>query len=957
MNLPKFSLILFSITLFSLSFLATSYAQPKEKEGDVRVTKKPKLKSSVKAEYTQEAIDNKVEGEVKLRLTIDATGNVEKVEVLKRLGHGLDESAMRAAKLFKFEAAEINNQPSAVVLSFTVKFSLPILPASLKGKVLDSETGKGVKADIKIRYKGKDYDPVPEGAMETKEDGSYIFSNIPPGKYDIELKVKGYSDYQSIVDLLGGKVSEIDYKVVASAKNLIGGVKEAGTRKALAGVTVKLFTDESEKEIVNGFTNSEGRFSFRGVPTGEYTIAFEADGYFNSTTRITVKEGEITDGNYTIEAEYYDEYSVETKAKRTRKEVSRRKLKLEEVRRIPGTGNDIVRVVQNLPGVARAPFVSGLLVVRGAAPQDTKIFIDGDNIPIVYHFLGGPAVINSEMIDSLEFFPGNFSSYYGRATGGVIDLSTRSPKTDRLHGMIDVDVLDTSVLIEGPIGDDFSFALSGRRSYFDVFLPLILPSEGPDVTVFPRYYDYQGWFNYRGIEDHTFELMLYGSDDKLDILFPKDEPQGDREFQVPGIDFKNAFLRGNLKWEWNPRFPIKNKFMISYGLNQVAFNAGDNLFFENDFYLAQIRNDTHIEFSDAFTLRLGIDNAFGVADVKFAFPAFKEIGGSGGRQQGPPNFGEGGINTKVRGTYLMPAAYIEPEIFLFDKKLLLIPGVRIDHYGQLSDTVVSPRFSFRLDLVDKITMKGGAGLFTQFPAGGRETESFGNPDIKSEKALQYALGTEYRPSEYLEFDLTFFYRDMYDLVVPTNKQIDDGKGGSRPLRFEGSGEGRAYGAEVLIRHYPHQRFFGWLAYTLSRSERLNAVTGNYDAYEFDQTHILTLVAGYNLPYSWDISTRFRLATGNPKTPVIGGVFNSDANDYQRIRGEEKSARSAMFHQLDLRIDKKFVFDSWILGAYLDIQNIYNQKNEEGTRYNYDFTEEAPVQGLPLLPTIGISAQF
>ncbi len=950
------------IALFLVSILVPTLlpsplmAQEKKKEkGDVRITKRPKLKTSVEAEYTDDAIKNKIEGKVKLRLTISALGKVEKVEILERLGHGLDESAKKAAEQFVFEPAEINNIPSAVVLSFTIDFSMPILPATLKGKVIDSQSGKPVGAFIQIKYLGSDYDPVPEASSKTDVDGTFEFGNIPPGKYSIDVKVERYQDFKSEVDLPGGKVSEIDYKVMARAVNLVGAVQESGTRKPLAGVTVRLFSEGIEEAVAEGFTTADGRFGFRGVKSGEYTIAFEAEGYFNSSTLIKVNDGEIAGGTYSIQAQYYDEYRVETKAKKTHTEISRRKIGLEEVRRIPGTGNDIVRVVQNLPGVARAPFVSGLIVVRGAAPQDTKISIDGDNIPLVYHFLGGPAVINSEMIDSLEFFPGNFSTYYGRATGGIIDLSTRSPKTDRIHGMVDVDLLDASVLVEGPINDDFSFALSGRRSYFDVFLPLLLPDDGPDITVFPRYYDYQGWFTYKGIEDHTLELMVYGSDDKLDLLFPKDDPQGTREFEVPGINFGNSFLRGNFKWEWDPRYPIENKFMISYGINQTAFDAGNSLFFENDFLLAQIRNDTRIKVSEEVTVRLGVDNAFGSAKVRFSIPAFSEAEQGRGNAS-PPNFGENGIDLEVKQTFLMPAAYIEPEISLFEKKLLLVPGIRVDHYGQLADTVVSPRFSFRWDFVDKFTAKGGVGLFTQFPLGGSETEEFGNPDVLSEKAIQYALGTEYKPSEYLEFDLTLFYRDMFDLVVPTDRQVEV-NGKLRPLRFVSEGEGRAYGAEVLIRHYPHRRFFGWLAYTLSRSERLNALTGNFDTYQFDQTHILTLVGGYNLPANWDISARFRLTTGNPQTPVIGGVFNSDASRYQRVQGEPFSERAATFHQLDLRVDKKFVFDSWILGAYLDVQNVYNQVNEEGIRYNYDFTESQPVQGLPLLPTIGLSAQF
>ena len=175
--------------------------------------------------------------------------------------------------------------------------------------------------------------------------------------------------------------------------------------------------------------------------------------------------------------------------------------------------------------------------------------------------------------------------------------------------------------------------------------------------------------------------------------------------------------------------------------------------------------------------------------------------------------------------------------------------------------------------------------------------------------------------------------------------------------FLNEGQGRAYGMEVLLRHYPQNRFFGWIAYTLSWAERLDLNTDKFVPYEFDQRHIFTLVAGYNLPYGIDVSARFRLVTGAPETPVVGSAYNADTDKYEQIFGERGSVRKATFHQLDLRIDKKVVFDTWLLGFYLDVQNVYNQTNQEGIRYNYDFTDSEPVGGLPILPTIGISAQF
>lgn len=933
-------------------------AWAQDEQGDVRVTKAPALKVASEAEYTEEAIDNRIEGEVKLRLTIDGVGNVTQVELLEGLGYGLDESAIEAAKKFVFEPAEINGVPSAVVLSFVVSFELPLLPSAFTGKVVDRESGSPVRATIRITYTGKDYDPPPESVtMTTKDDGTFQFTNVPPGDYAVTLSVEGYDDFQTDILLLNGEESSATYSVVASPENLVGQIRESGTRTPLAAVRVELIDQASGDSIREAYTDASGNYGLKGVPEGRFTLRLSAEGYFTSTSEVEVKTGERTTAVVYVEKEYYDEFRVTTTERRARTEVNRQRLDLEEVRRIPGTGGDVVRVVQNLPGVARAPFVSGLIVVRGSAPQDTKIYLEGDNIPLVYHFFGGPAVINSEMIQSIDFYPGNFSTYYGRATGGVIDIKTRDPKNDRIHGMIDIDLLDTSVLIEGPITKDLSFAISGRRSYFDIFLPLVIPEDGPDVFVAPRYYDYQGWLTYKGFKNHKLQLFVYGSDDAVALILPSDEPQGNAEVQVTGLDLNNSFLRGQFRWEWRPDLPIENNLSIAYGVNRAGFEAAENFFFDLTADIAQIRNDTRLKFSESLTLRMGTDLFLGYANFSITTPRFEDDEDrDNGNGQGRPNFSRDGIQASSTAGQLQPAVYAEFEYRPF-KPLLLVPGVRVDHFGQIAKTSPQPRISFRYDILDNVAAKGGVGLFTQPSTPGSESPEFGNPNLTFEKTLQYALGVDYRPADHLEFDATVFYRDQDDVLSPSSAFRVNENGQTVPQIWDNEGEGRSYGLELLVRHYPHKRFFGWLAYTLSRAERLDLKTNEFVPYQYDQTHILTLVGGYNLPYGFDVSSRFRLVTGAPVTPIIGGVYNSETDDYNPLYGERGSVRKDTFHQLDIRVDKKFVFDTWLLGFYLDVQNVYNASNQEGVRYNYDYTDSEPVTGLPILPTLGISAQF
>ena len=101
----------------------------------------------------------------------------------------------------------------------------------------------------------------------------------------------------------------------------------------------------------------------------------------------------------------------------------------------------------------------------------------------------------------------------------------------------------------------------------------------------------------------------------------------------------------------------------------------------------------------------------------------------------------------------------------------------------------------------------------------------------------------------------------------------------------------------------------------------------------------------------------RVVSGNPTTPVIGGIYDSLNNVYQPVNGRINSIRNPNFHRLDFRIEKKWVFESWRLALFLDIQNIYNRQNQEGLGFNFDYTESTPSNGLPIIPALGIRGEI
>jgi hypothetical protein len=181
-----------------------------------------------------------------------------------------------------------------------------------------------------------------------------------------------------------------------------------------------------------------------------------------------------------------------------------------------------------------------------------------------------------------------------------------------------------------------------------------------------------------------------------------------------------------------------------------------------------------------------------------------------------------------------------------------------------------------------------------------------------------------------------------------------------PEVYIDEGIGRVYGADVLIKHDTSKWITGWIAYTLTKSERQDHPGEPWRPFQYDQTHILTLVATLHLPRDIDIGARLRWVTGNPTTSELTEarrVYDSDRDTYLPVPGTSFNERLPDFVQLDLRIDKRFAFKSWIFAIYLDVTNVTNRGNVEGYAYSYDFTRRAPITGLPILPSLGLRASF
>jgi TonB family protein len=736
--------------------------------------------------------------------------------------------------------------------------------------------------------------------------------------------------------------------------NLAGQIRERGTRRKLSGMEVVAARRSA-------FTDNEGRFELKGVPEGvPIDIVVAAPGYQRFATRETIPPGQKLEVEYRLQPLFASPFEATVEGERERTEISRTTVSLEEADRVPGAQGDSLKVVEDLPGVARtSPIGGGLLVIRGSKPGDSLVYLDGEPIPLLFHFAAISSTFNPDLLEAIDYIPGNFSARYGDLTGGLVEVRTRKLR-DEPHGYANLNLLEASALVEAAVPGvtGLHVALAGRRSYIDYILRAAVSGNADfSLTVAPRYYDAQVRLDWRPPDSaHSFSFLALTSDDVLGLLLNR--PTAQDPNLSGSIDAETGFQQLRLKHEWRRGMAsittvgMFERLLLSFDVGSSNLHLlGHNLY---------LRSTAAWDLSDRVALAAGLDIVNRRAQVSAIFRQSFLFREGEFNTQGPRPDDE--VIRSPPALYLRftPGAWAEARIRLLPN-LAVTPGLRADlyRYGPTephSNWTLSPRLTARWETSETLAFKAGIGLYSEGARNGDAAYPFGNPAVVPERAWQATLGVETRPLPGFFISAEGFYKGLSDLIVRTDA-VETVGGITRPRILDNAGVGRVFGVELLVRKELTARFFGWIAYTLSRSDRIDRPGEPRRLFDFDQTHNLTVIGSYKLGGGWQIGGRLRIISGNPDTPVIGARYLATFDAYLPIYGATNSWRVPTFHQLDVRIDKTWTFDAWMLDAYLDVLNAYNHRALEGSVYSYDFSQHAYFEGLPVVPTLGLKASF
>lgn len=629
----------------------------------------------------------------------------------------------------------------------------------------------------------------------------------------------------------------------------------------------------------------------------------------------------------------------------------------EEARRGAGTQGDAIKALQALPGLARAGAGAGEVIAWGSAPRESKLYVDGVEVPALYHGSGIRSVVPSGWVSRLSFLPGAYGVDYGRGVGGVVSVETRPLDTERWHGALHVDPLDAGVGVSLAPGAGVAVAAAFRQSLIDRWLPALERSDVGSLLVVPTYRDWQAKLTLALSAGERLDVGHLGSWDRWSYETPSSDP-ANRTREQRELEFERWYLR-YVRDDGRQRVEVVPFVGIDRGRRELAATTGGSaLGYRSTPY--GVRASQRLAWG-SLSLRLGVD-ALGAfhrveRDGTLALPA---------REGDPQIFAQlPGTDRVVEQTsvHILDVAP-HAELSLRAGPLTLTPGIRLDTYLLETDRVLpavgrvppvgssrvsfapEPRLAVELELDERARLLASAGIHHQAPDAADLSASFGNPELGLARSLHVSGGEELRFGSSTNLSVLGYYKTLSGLAVRSPLPTPEL---ARVLLDDG--EGRSFGVQFLLRQGLSAGWSGWISCTLSKSERWRGAEPAR-AFDYDQPLVASAVLNKRLA-AWSFAARARFASGSPRTPVIGASSNLMTDRDEPIAGTINSSRLPDFFQLDLRVDRSFELGALDkLVVYADALNVTGSRNAEEIVHSADYRDRAYLRGLPPLVVFG-----
>jgi len=760
-------------------------------------------------------------------------------------------------------------------------------------------------------------------------------------------------------------------------------VLQSETQRPLDEVSVTLVSRDGARYEAR--TDAQGRALLDDLPEGLYTVLVSAPGRLAvEEPSVRIVANRILPFDVALQPLPEDILELEEVRVTARAiptdpfgTVSESFLNREELRVAPGTGSDVLRALDGLPGLVSTGEFSNF-TVRGRGPRDNLILVDDMPFDKILHFDqslgeledieggGRYSIFAPETIAGATFSPGGWTAAYGGRSGSLLRLDVASGAPSP-RSSLRVDIAGLEFLHEGPSGfdPDTSLMFSARQFDFGRVFDLV----GEDDIGTPELTDV--------ILKTRTDL---GPSDTLEFLaiYAAEDYVRDVENAVASEDFEDVSLVDSsqdvtlLGASWRHLFGDSGEWT-----NRVYFRSSDKTSSEGEAFpdlvppgtpaqevpvrediLSIDEKESEIGWRSDVSLlnRLGSFSAgLQVSDVSLDYET--ALAGPWNRfvyrSEDPRPPGQDyitllpeDVDSSLDRGELSWATYAEQ---VFEQKHWdLRAGLRYDQDGFSSEGYVSPRFAFNYQLGPDTRLSASAGLFYQSPRYFDRAADPSNLGLANERIAHLSAGFTHR------------INDRWDLLVEAYaQQLDDLV--TEDVRISGTlsndGEGTNYGVDVVLARNFANGLSGNITYSYN-DLRIddNDGTPEYDG-DSNRPHFFSVGGGWEISEHWLLSARMKWASGLPDDDFVvhddvlapGGPLR-----YSKELTTTNTLRADDYYALNLRVDYRRPLGWLDFVAFLDVINVIGGDGASPDEFNprtglnvADEEEALPLFGLIL----------
>ncbi|MEN9917712.1 MAG: hypothetical protein RL662_148 [Bacteroidota bacterium] len=770
------------------------------------------------------------------------------------------------------------------------------------------------------------------------------------------------------------------------SRSIQGVVIDKGSREVIPYASLLL------QGASNGvLSDSLGFFSFDNLPPGAYTLQVSSLGYRTLLTPQYL----ITTRNVSVTVELDEninqlkEVSVAPSPFRRVIEspVSLHVIGIQEIEKSPGANRDISRIVQSYPGVSFSPAgYRNDLVVRGGGPSENRFFLDEVEIPNINHFStqgasGGPVgLINADLIREVNFYTGAFPASGSNSLSSVLDFKLKDGNINKKSLKGTLGASEFSLASDGYLNPKTSYVVSVRQSYLQFLFDLL------GLPFLPTYTDAQFKLKTKLAPSHELMFMGLGGIDKMRL---NDKATSeDAEYilgYLPKIK-QETFTLGSVYKHYNKTHTQTVVLSHSYSNNSNEKFENNETNNPDKLILDYTSREQETKLRAENLMRLGslkLNAGTNLDYMQYTNTTFQRLYLN---------------NASAQSRYHTSLSFLRWGVFATlgyisaDERLTGSFGIRSDAAGyssKMSNILkqISPRLSLSYKLVDNFYLSANGGRYYQLPPltslGFKDQDGvYVNKQLRYMRADQVSSGISYRVKNNIELSVEGFYKkynnmplSVQDSIPLMSKGNDYGVIGNELLTS--SAQGRSYGVEFLARWIVPQKVNVMSSFTLYKSEYKNSGNTDYIASAWDNGYILNISGTYYLPKNWSVGMKIRSIGGGSYTPY--DVQKSSLVSAWDVQGRAyldysqfNTKRSSSYTQLDLRVDKTLYIKRYMLGFYIDIQNLTGSEFKEqdaivstGAILNPSAPTDQHVYEMKYLkrtsstivPTIGITFEF